>query len=149
MVRTLQAPTPRDCLRLTQGDRRLVDDTSAPPRHSLPQFDLGRLHRGFPPIIKEWGVPEALPLSRHPVSCPVGQLHRRYSHRVVFQISLCFSYCCGSGNRIPPRQWHPSYSGPQTVISLIYVQVDPSLIYNGSNGTKCVVWISIRSDYIS
>ena len=33
--RTFQAPIWRDRLRLTRGDRRLVDDTSAPPRHTL------------------------------------------------------------------------------------------------------------------
>ena len=35
--RTFQAPTRRDLLRLTQGDYRLVDNTSAPPRHTLLQ----------------------------------------------------------------------------------------------------------------
>jgi len=33
--RTFQAPTRRDSLRLTRGDRCFMDDTSAPPRHTL------------------------------------------------------------------------------------------------------------------
>ena len=64
--RTFQAPTRRDRLRLTQGDCRLVDDTSAPPRHILPQSDPGR----FSSHHEKVGVQKALPQSRHPVSCP-------------------------------------------------------------------------------
>ena len=33
----------------------LVDEISAPPQHTPPQSDAGRLPRAFPPIIKEWG----------------------------------------------------------------------------------------------
>ena len=50
--RTFQAPTRRDRLRLNQGDRHLVNDTSAPSRDTLPQSDPGMLPRGFPPVIK-------------------------------------------------------------------------------------------------
>ena len=53
--RTLQAPSRRDLLRLTQADRCLVDDTSAPTRHTLPQSNPGRLPHVFLPVIKEWG----------------------------------------------------------------------------------------------
>ena len=91
--RTLQAPTRRDRLRLTQGDRRLVDNTTAPPWDTLSQYDPGRLRHGLTPIIKEWGsFLKTLPKSRHSVSCPFeGQLHRRCSLRVGFQFSLHFS----------------------------------------------------------
>ena len=52
--KTFQVHTRRDHLRLTRGDRRLVDDTSAPLHHTPPQSDPGSLPHAFPPF-KEWG----------------------------------------------------------------------------------------------
>ena len=44
----------------------------------------------YPPIIKEWGSQGFVPiLSSGELPCE-GKLHRRYSHRVGFQISLRF-----------------------------------------------------------
>ena len=88
--RTFQTLTRRDRLRLTQGDSRLVANTSAPPRHTLPQS--GR--EGYPVVFllsSKIGGPEGLapiPLSGE-LPCE-GMLHRRYSHGVGFQISLRF-----------------------------------------------------------
>ena len=63
-----------------------MDDTSATPRHNLPQSDPGLLPRGFPPIIKDWGPEGFAPiLSSGELHCE-GKLHRRYSHGVGFQI---------------------------------------------------------------
>ena len=91
--RIFQAPTQRDSLRLTQGDRTLVDDTSAPPQHTLLQYDPERLPCGFLPVIKDWGsqgFASILSFSELPSE---GQLHKMYSHGVGFQIFfLCFSY---------------------------------------------------------
>ena len=56
--RPFQAPTPRDRLRLTQGDRRLVDNTSAPPQHTPPQSDPGKLRFSSDVIYFFWKCPE-------------------------------------------------------------------------------------------
>ena len=67
-----------------------MDDTSAPLRHTLPQSDLGMLPRGIIPIIKDWGSLRLYPIpSSSELPCK-GQLHRRSSHCVGFQIYFCF-----------------------------------------------------------
>ena len=37
-------------------------------------------------------------------------------------------------NRVPLRQWHPTYSDAQAVISLIFMQLDLPLISSGLTG---------------
>ena len=94
--RTFQVPTRRDHLRLTQGDRRLADDTSAPSQRTLPQSDPGRLPHGFLFIIKEWGVPKALPQSLHPLGCPVkGSCRTSTPTEWVFNFLCVFLVFCG------------------------------------------------------
>ena len=67
-----------------------MDDTSAALRHTLPQSDPGLLPCGFPPINKVWGSRRLCPIAITGELPCEGKLHRRYSHRVGFQILLCF-----------------------------------------------------------
>ena len=90
---TFQAPTRRDRLRLTQGDRRLVDDTSAPLSRNL-------TWECYPVVSllssKIWGPEGFAPIpSSGDLPCE-GKLHRRYSHGVGFQIFFnAFGMFCG------------------------------------------------------
>ena len=86
--RTFQAPTRRDCLRLTQRDCRLVDDTSAPSTTHHRNLTL----EVYPVVFllsPRNGSPKGFSPIPSSIELPCGgHQYRRYPHGVGYQISL-------------------------------------------------------------
>jgi len=58
-----------------------------------------------------------VPQESFPAVRPIDSSERDIEEKQVDE----YIHCCGSRNRMPPRQWHPTYSCPKTVIPLIYI----------------------------